>query len=1034
MLRKKNHHTHNHHDNREAELEDERAESGYRKKKKIHIFYKINFFLGLFVSLILLYFIILVSAKPKSFPYITKKIESYLQENFSRDTQIENSYISFTPYGSFKILVKNVRVNKSDSSSAENQFEVPQIEGEFPLYNVLLMHFVPSKVRIIDPVISLYSKQNSAVAADVNLGAAGAVDANASIKNADVQTKADPSVYLSPIIAFLSAIRNDKLRIKSFDLENLQLFIKKENAADIKILLKKSLIKVEAKNRNSDEALQISSVNVVNFKDGKDINLGANCKFDKDDVTVCNLALSNLASASISSLSPIFKAIDQFNFNVNALASLTIKDQKIQSLTFQADAKNGYFDLPQFFSKKINFANLSVKGSYDNENDNLNLSNIEADLEPIAIVDTAATSSEEKKRALLSKENHLMMSLLIKNLQNLDNKNLDFAIKLQNVATNKLEAFWPLQIEGQDIRKWVIDHINSGVIGEASANFSLSVIDGTVNLSNITSAVYFSGLNLSYDEFFPQIGAMKGVANFSKNSMVIKVESGNVLSSKVSDVRVSIDDFASKVNILNISGNLVGDASDGVKHADYKSSFATQVAKYLNGNSNANFVIKIPLLETINLRDIYISTNQNIAKLQNEYLAGDVSIQAFKDFNSDNFAIKADLTKAEISAKYFDIEKKSQTPSSLDFNMLVGNKDLKFQNINLSKSEEVADGKKTKIVNAKISGDFAIETSNFGLVSLNLKNKNFGKNDYSFSYKDDGKLQKISVVGGAFNLASFLENKSPLASSSASGVPLALKVNLDKVFLHNKKSLNRVAININYANGSFYNSFAKASYSKQQFVDLANAPKAKDGASLIAGSISDLGYLAEGFNIADTISGGNAKIKIGSKMVEKAAVFEGEIVVDDGITFYENAATKRFAKDNLFSTIKDSIFSSNKTTFNSLKTNLKFSKNNLEIISLVANNYKIGITAKGFVNLANDTYDIKGMIIPGFVINNLFGIGKIPLIGGVISAVLTGGEGGGIFGIKYQYKKLVGQKEASFETSKVSAFVPVSIRNLFEAI
>ena len=177
---------------------------------------------------------------------------------------------------------------------------------------------------------------------------------------------------------------------------------------------------------------------------------------------------------------------------------------------------------------------------------------------------------------------------------------------------------------------------------------------------------------------------------------------------------------------------------------------------------------------------------------------------------------------------------------------------------------------------------------------------------------------------------------------------------------------------------------------------------------------------------------GNAKVKISSQKINGANSFDGEIKIDNEITFYENNATKRLASNDLFSKAKDSIFSNNKTTFNSLKLNFIFAKHNLEISSFIANNYKIGITAKGFVNLADNSYDIKGMIIPGFVINNLFGIGKIPLIGGVISNVLTGGEGGGLFGIKYEYKKLANQKEATFETNKVSAFVPVSIRSLFE--
>ena len=72
------------------------------------------------------------------------------------------------------------------------------------------------------------------------------------------------------------------------------------------------------------------------------------------------------------------------------------------------------------------------------------------------------------------------------------------------------------------------------------------------------------------------------------------------------------------------------------------------------------------------------------------------------------------------------------------------------------------------------------------------------------------------------------------------------------------------------------------------------------------------------------------------------------------------------------------------------------------------------------------------MIIPGFVVNSLFGIGKIPLIGGVISGILTGGEGGGVFGLKYSYVKKKGQADGVFETNKVAAFVPATIQNLFD--
>ena len=55
--------------------------------------------------------------------------------------------------------------------------------------------------------------------------------------------------------------------------------------------------------------------------------------------------------------------------------------------------------------------------------------------------------------------------------------------------------------------------------------------------------------------------------------------------------------------------------------------------------------------------------------------------------------------------------------------------------------------------------------------------------------------------------------------------------------------------------------------------------------------------------------------------------------------------------------------------------------------------------------MAKQSYNLSGMIIPGYIVNSLFGIGKIPLIGSVISGILTGGQGGGLFGLRYEYVK-----------------------------
>lgn len=1015
-MSEKNHHSHHHHNAHHSadhhghghgsdHNHNNNHHHHHKKKKKFTLFYKINFFAALFISLILLYFIILVSAEPKSFPYVTQKIKDYLHENFSDDVEMENSYISFTPYGSFKITVANLKINKSHPDNKKTEFEIPQIEAEFPLYNFFLLRFSPSKIKVNDPSIIFYSSQDFSVPQNIA---------------SETSSENKSLIYAAPLISFLSAIKDDKLHVKSFEIQNFKLLIHDDGKADTEFLLKKSFVKVESKNRNSEEALQISSNNIINFNHGKDINVNASCKFNPRNTTLCNLALRNLAIDSLADLNPALKPLQQIRITVNASAGLTIEDNKVRSLTFQAEAKNGSFDLPEFFSKKINFANLLLKGNYNNEIDSLSLSSIEADLQP-----SGNRNNNEK---------HLSMSLFVTNLQNMQNKKMDFFIKMQNVPTLEIEGLWPISLPGQDIRNWVISRISYGIIENAFAKFSLVTSNGITDLNDINSQLVFSDLNLNYDEYFPQITGLKGVATFGKNNMEIAISSANVLESKISNAKVSIDDFESKITLLNISGDLTGNASDGLKHANYKSSFAEFIEKYFNGTSSANFAIKVPLLDEISIKDVYISAKERIANLNNEYIAGNLEIKTIKNFNSNNFATKIDLTNAAISAKFFDVEKKSGSAGSLNFSLLVGDNNILFKNLILTKKEEIIENKKSQIVNAKISGNINIDIDSGSLISINLSNQNFGKNDYSFAYDNNPKLQKISLSGKSLDITSFVTNKSPLPKSNEALSGLVFKASLSKITLMNKKALKNFVASINYNDGLFYNSSIKANYSKQQLpiIDLVAVTKPKESISNITGTIADVGYLAEGLHLSDTISGGNAKVKISSQKINGANSFDGEIKIDNEITFYENNATKRLASNDLFSKAKDSIFSNNKTTFNSLKLNFIFAKHNLEISSFIANNYKIGITAKGFVNLADNSYDIKGMIIPGFVINNLFGIGKIPLIGGVISNVLTGGEGGGLFGIKYEYKKLANQKEATFETNKVSAFVPVSIRSLFE--
>ena len=85
----------------------------------------------------------------------------------------------------------------------------------------------------------------------------------------------------------------------------------------------------------------------------------------------------------------------------------------------------------------------------------------------------------------------------------------------------------------------------------------------------------------------------------------------------------------------------------------------------------------------------------------------------------------------------------------------------------------------------------------------------------------------------------------------------------------------------------------------------------------------------------------------------------------------------------------------------------------------------IGLTAAGTLDLAAETARLRGVIVPGFAINNL--LSNVPLLG----PLLTGGKDGGVFAFSY---RLDGRfDDLKPDVSMLSAITPGALRELFTA-
>jgi hypothetical protein len=1010
-------------------------------KKKSQIFYKLCIMVIVVMMIILSYFVILVSTEPKSIAYVTNKVKEEIKKDFGDKVQFRKSYLSFTKYGTIKIIVKDVFVDYSDDvqtkindnsankNFAKDQITIPRIDLEFSILDLLLKNYTPKKIKIseADFVVD-QEKINNLIASE---------DRALSVEEKKYKDK----ISLSQFFNFL---KEKKIMLNSIELSEVKISFYQKNqnqsnqnledlmplSADFlkqkEILIKQSLIKIKnySDKIELDFDIQLKLFDSLNY-----LELSSSCLFKSKGDLTCRANIENLAPQSISKICTKLDFLNQIDAKFSVFSNFFISDKGFENASFKVTSNYGSFDIEDYFSERIYFSDLSLDIFYDKNQDLLKVPNISS----FFLLHDDLDKSDPNSKTLKAP---FKMSLEMKNIH--DNKSLksDYFISLQDVAVNEVKKLWPVFLEDKPIRSWVINHLKDGMVKNASTKFSLQNQNNKTSLSSLSAEVEIDNSNLNYSEDFPLISNLKAKAFFSKNDMKIEINDGNVLGSKIYDSKVLIEDFFAKDVILKIIAKSQGHASDSLKHASNSKDFNKKIEKYLNGDSENTINVFIPLSDKLSIENSFIEVNSDIKNLKNEFLQGDLKIAVKKDFGDKNFIAKSNLTKSEISIDKFDIFKKKNDDANLDLLIEIKGEKILLKNIKLTKREQQFTGKKIKFINSSIIGNIEAMMNPFKINNLNIVNKNFGKNSYKLSYQSDknGFKDNLSISAKYLDLSKFIKNFSSPNKNQNNEISLNINAKINHLYLANNKSLNNFSLSLKCLKNICFRGGVYAVFNEKKFINLRIFKNLKENFSNLVGRISDVGYLAEAFGISNVIADGDVEFEVKNYQKNKKPLFSGSIDLKGNITIFENNNFKKLSSDSLFSSIKDKIFSNNKTTFAAAKIDFEYFNSLIKVNSMIANNYKIGLTAQGYYNLNNNSFYFKGMIVPAFAINNLFGIGKIPLIGSVINKTLTGGEGGGLFGIRYQYYKNKNQKESKFETSKISSFVPTTIKNLFDFI
>jgi hypothetical protein len=109
--------------------------------------------------------------------------------------------------------------------------------------------------------------------------------------------------------------------------------------------------------------------------------------------------------------------------------------------------------------------------------------------------------------------------------------------------------------------------------------------------------------------------------------------------------------------------------------------------------------------------------------------------------------------------------------------------------------------------------------------------------------------------------------------------------------------------------------------------------------------------------------------------------------------------------------------------FDSLEASIGKVADRIELKDGHTSGKSIGLTTAGIIDLAKDEANLRGIVVPGFALNNV--LSNVPLLG----PLLTGGKDGGVFAIAYRLDGPL--DDLRTDVNMMSAVTPGALRELF---
>ena len=284
---------------------------------------------------------------------------------------------------------------------------------------------------------------------------------------------------------------------------------------------------------------------------------------------------------------------------------------------------------------------------------------------------------------------------------------------------------------------------------------------------------------------------------------------------------------------------------------------------------------------------------------------------------------------------------------------------------------------------------------------------------------------RLDIAGDQLNLGPLLQadqlGKTTDPKKKLRNLDLTLSAG--KLLMLNGEALDNVALSGHFSDGSpdqlkFTGNVHGTE--KQVSLEISGARDADlhtlnvstpDGGHFLRG-LGLFAHLRDGAMTLDgTTSGWGGDLHIAGKMSMKNAYMVSEAKLGSAVNVGVIEGLNTYLKDNA-------------VELSEIEIPFDYSQGMLDLTSMKANGPSLGMTMEGQISARAGKINVNGVFVPAYGLNAL--LGKIPILG----ALLTGGDGKGVFGVAYRVKGSTENPE--FNINPLSGLAPGFLRLLFE--